>query len=130
MLREKHKTPKTRANLKEFLIRWQLPLSLLLLLINSCSSGQLPKWSGEIWAGDSKNAGITRAQANQTIKATDPAFDKYLAISYDDFRSFYATYVLGCKEWKPGLNMMTNAEAYDRFRVVFEELQQEATQAK
>lgn len=108
------------------MIRSQLPgivVTLLILSINGCSSGPIPRWDGKIWAGDSQRQSIRRSQANEEIKASDPEFDKYLAISYSDFRSFYDTYVLGCKEWRPELNLMSADEALSRFQIAMKDLE-------
>lgn len=85
----------------------------------------MPRWDGKIWAGDSARSSIRRAQENQEIKASDPAFDSYMAMTYEDFRSLYATYVLGCKEWRPGIQMMDSGEALQRFSVAMKDLQDE-----
>lgn len=85
-----------------------LPVSLLLLGASNCTA-PIPKWDGDIYAGKSKQDAIVRAQANEVIKCADPAFDAYLCMSYADFQSFYATYVLGCEKWKPGQMMSPEA---------------------
>lgn len=117
---------KTRQSLRTFLIRNQSLLILTLLSITSCSHGDIPKWGGKIWAGDSKKIGIARAQDAEFIAASDPAFDQYLAISYADFRSLFATYVQGCKTWKKGTQMMGSKEALDRFQILLLDLKRDA----
>lgn len=91
-------------------------LAISLLSFTSCVHGQIPAWNGKLWAGDSARGGITRAQSGEHIDATDPLFDGYIAMSYEDFRSFYATYVLGCKEWYPGMPMMSVESAWEMFK--------------
>jgi hypothetical protein len=131
MLKNRQKRLKTRAALKTYLIRNQTVALLLLLGITSCTSGPIPKWDGKLWAGDSKNAGITRSQesdpAQKTIKANDPRFDDYVAMSYGDFRLFMATYVYGCKTWKPGIKLMGADEAMLKFKIILDEWQAEST---
>lgn len=98
--------------------------SILLLSLSSCAGGgPIPAWSGKIWAGDSSRSSIRRSQENQEIKASDPLFDSYMAMSYEDFRSFYATYVLGCKQWRDGIQMMDASEALSRFSIAMKDLQ-------
>lgn len=84
---------------KEFLIRNQILLSLLVLSCTSCGHAPIPVWTGKIWAGDSLDAGIRRSQDKQFIAANSKYFDQYMAMTYVDFKSFYKTYVLGCKDW-------------------------------
>lgn len=105
-----------------------LTLSLCLnlsLILSGCAAGNTPKWDRKIWAGDSARSSIRRAQENQEIKASDPAFDSYMAMTYADFRSFYATYVLSCKEWRQGVQMMGADEALQRFSIAMKDLQDE-----
>jgi hypothetical protein len=114
------------VDLRTFLIRNQLLSLLLLASITSCSTGQIPKWDGKIYAGDSAHDGVTRAQENEFISARSPEFDQGIWLSYADFRSFYATYVLGCAQWKPGTSMMSASEALNRFKILMTDLQREA----
>ena len=111
---------------KTFLIRNQILAVLLLISIGGCSHGSIPRWDGKLYAGDSKRVGVTRAQSEEFISASDPKFDGGLWMSYADFRSFYSTYVLGCKEWWGGTSMMGPQEALDRFKIVVDQMQQEA----
>lgn len=101
---------------RDFLIKNQILSLAFLLGIHGCTT-TVPKWDGKIWAGDSANAGITRAQetdpAKRTIKASDPAFDDYMAMSYADFKSFYQTYVLGCNDWQEKTNVMSLSQALE-----------------
>lgn len=96
--------------------------TILLASLSGCASGgPIPKWDGQIWAGDSEHQSIRRSQepdpAKNEIKASDPRFNDYVAISYSDFERFYATYVLGCSKWKDGLEMMSESEANSRLRL-------------
>lgn len=114
---------------KTFLIRNQLLLVLLLGSVMGCShGGPVPKWDGKIWDANHEVAGIRRTQDNEVILATDPAFDAYIAMSAADFRSFYTTYVLGCKEWKKGTTFMSAGEALDRFKYALKDLRNEEVQ--
>lgn len=79
---------------------------LCALLLSGCPSTPIPKWMGKIYAGNSKEAEITRKQGDEHIKASDPKFDKFACMTYVDLESFYQTYILGCKVWKGGAEMI------------------------
>lgn len=129
----KPKLPRTRLELRNFLIQAQIPLLLLLLSLSSCTSGPIPRWDGKLWAGDSASASLVRAQdpnpATNRIPASDKGFDSYLAMSYADFRSFYATYILGCQTWKSGITMMSQKQALDTFKVAVDEFESAKAEA-
>lgn len=108
-------SPKTQASLKDFLIRNQTVLLLLVLLNSSCST-PIPKWDGKLYAGDPAHDGVTRAQANETISCQAPEFNQMICMTMADFRSFYATYVLGCKDWQSGMLMMTIDQAQAKLK--------------
>ena len=102
------------------------------LLLAACVNGPVPKWDGKIWAGKSKLGGIIFTHAdgkNELIKASDPRFDDFLAMSYGDFTKFISTYVQGCAKWKPGLKLMSAQEARERFLFLMTEMQDETDQA-
>lgn len=42
---------------------------------------------------------MDRKQDNESISSDSDAFDSMIGMSDEDFRSFYTTYVLGCKDW-------------------------------
>jgi hypothetical protein len=102
-----------------------LSLSLSLTSTGCISTKPVPKWEGKLWAGDSERAAIRRSQSNEEILASDPRFDGFLAMTYADFRSFYATYVLGCKQWRQGIKMMGPREALERYRIALTDLEDE-----
>jgi hypothetical protein len=119
----------TRAHLMTF-FRNNL-ITVALLSICSCTSGPIPKWDGKLWAGKSKYAGILFTKKDGTnviIPANDPRFDDYVAMSYADFRSFMATYVYGCKQWKSGVAMMNAQQAQARFQLILDEWAAEVQQ--
>lgn len=104
---------------------------ILLASLSGCAHNKpIPNWDGKIWAGDASRASIRRAQAGEEIPASDPRFDSYVAISYDDFTSFYSTYVLGCEKWKKGLTMMSAQEANARLQLFMLDLQRAAEAEK
>lgn len=61
----------------------------LVLSLGGCATGPIPKWKGKIWAGSSGVSGIERRQEKELIHCLDPAFDRYLCISYEDFLNNY-----------------------------------------
>jgi hypothetical protein len=83
---------------------------LSLLLLGSCKSLP-PVWNGKLWAGSSASIAIERAQDNEAISCAAPEFDNYVCMSYEDFKAFYETYVLGCKKWRKDVQRMTPQEA-------------------
>lgn len=99
------------------------------LALTSCVSGPIPKWEGKIWLGRQKAAGIIFTNAdgtNEIIRADDPRFNDYIAMTTDDFKQLVVTYVQGCKQWKPGAKMMSAQEANARFQILMKDLENEA----
>lgn len=114
--------------MKTCFVRSQLPGILgtfLILSLYGCGtvSKPIPKWDGKIWAADSSRSSIRRSQESEEIKANDPLFDSYMAMTYQDFRSFYATYILGCEKWRDGIQMMDATEALQRYSIAMKDLQ-------
>lgn len=60
-------------------MKWLLIL-LPMLLANKCSN----ELDVKIYAGDSKNQSINRAQDNEIIYTNDPRFDNFACLSYED----------------------------------------------
>ena len=107
--------------------------SLSSLLLASCVSGPVPKWDGKIWIGRSKQVGIIFTDSdgkNEVVRADDPRFNDYIAMTSDVFKALIVTYVQGCKQWKPGVRMMTASQANMRFQVFLEDLKNEAEQER
>ena len=96
-------------------------LILLLLLVSCGKPVPIPVWNGKLFVGDSQREGLVRAQSNEFIAANSPEFDKQISMSDEDFRSFYTTYVLGCKEWKDGtkLSLRPYKRNLDAVKLVF-----------
>ena len=80
----------------------KISLGLVLFFLISCGGGiqDAPEWKGKIWAGSSKDASIKRMQDNESISTSDPKFDEYAAISYQDLSCIYQTFVYNCMSWK------------------------------
>lgn len=76
---------------------------IFLLATSGCKTG-IPPMNVKFWAGDSMNGGITRSQDKKTIECKDPAFDEYIALSYDDLKLIYNT-MLQCKSWGSEMTM-------------------------
>lgn len=78
-------------------MKWTL---LALLLVSACGKPKpIPVWNGKLFVGDSQRLGLSRSQSGEFVAADSKEFDKYIAMSDEDFRSFYTTYVLGCESW-------------------------------
>lgn len=67
------------------------------MLLQGCQTA--PKVNVHWYAGDSANAGISRAQDHVTIKATSPQIDQMACLSYEDLKALYKTYIFGCSYW-------------------------------
>lgn len=96
-----------------------LAILALASLITACRTS-IPRWDGKIYAGDSANAGISRKQSNEVIRCDSPAIDEMLCMSGADFKSFYETYVLGCKTWHRGMARMSVQEAWAILQAAYE----------
>jgi hypothetical protein len=71
----------------------------LFILVSCTNPKPIPIWNGKLFVGDSTKMGLSRAQSGEFVPADSEEFNKYIAMSDEDFRSFYTTYVLGCKSW-------------------------------
>lgn len=79
-----------------------LSLSLnLVLLAVACTTGTLPHWDGEFWAGDATAQSVRRSQDNppREIKASDPEFSKGVWMSYQSLSCLYQQLILNCAKW-------------------------------
>jgi hypothetical protein len=81
-----------------------------ILALNGCqtSSGPVPKVDVHLFAGDSKNDGVTRANPGepvQTIKCSDPAIDDGYWIKIIEFNKIISTYIGSCEKWKDGVEL-------------------------
>ena len=94
------------------------PFLILLVLISASCKGTIPRWEGKIYAGDPDRGAVVRRQAGEVVSCRDPRFKAHMSMTYVDFESFYRTYVLGCKKWPQGIEMMTVLEAWNRLKAV------------
>lgn len=100
---------------------------LIVLTVNlvGCAHATIPKWDGKLYAGDSQRAGISREQDHEFIAAADPAFDEFVAMSYEDLKKFYLIFQ-SCKQWRKGTPTMSTSEAVSRFNIVIQKHLSEA----
>jgi hypothetical protein len=86
---------------KPSLLKTLLASKILLvsLYVVSCKHPTPPAWEGKLYAGDSVEAAIVRAQSNERISCSDPQFDDYVCMSYSHYKSFIKTFVDGCVAW-------------------------------
>lgn len=99
--------------------------------LTACVTGPVPKWEGSIWLGRAKYTGIILTKpdgTNEIVRADDPRFNDFIAMTTSDFKGLLVTYVQGCKEWKPGVKMMTAAQANARFQILMEDIKAESDQ--
>ena len=103
------------------------------LMISACVTGPIPKWEGNIWLGRAKYTGVIFTKpdgTNEIIRADDPRFNDFIAMTTDDFKSLVVTYIQGCKTWKPGVKMMTATQANARFQILMEDISAESQAEK
>jgi len=93
-----------------FVTVW-LSIVLFCVLVSGCSKPNIPQELKDvkIWAGDSANDGITRKQDNITIKATDPVFDDYAALSYTDLNKIIY-YLSMCESYPKDIPMLSTSQ--------------------
>lgn len=70
-----------------------------LLMLAACNPKPIPIWNGKLYVGNKETRSLERKQENESISSDSDKFDTMIAMSDEDFRSFYTTYVLGCKDW-------------------------------
>jgi hypothetical protein len=66
-------------------------LLILLIFIEGCKTAapQLTQEDVYLWAGDSKSIAISRSQFNLLLYCTDPEFDNYVCMTYDELERFF-----------------------------------------
>jgi len=93
-----------------FILVW-LFVVLFVVLSVGCAKPNIPEALKDIkiWAGDSANVGITRKQDNITIKAEDPKFDDYAALSYSDLNKIIY-YLSMCQSYPSDIPMLGQSQ--------------------
>lgn len=75
-----------------------------MVLLSACSQ-RYPRWDGKIYTIDPGDGSVTRPSSFERISCKAPEVSKYRCVTDLDFRSFWATYVLGCEKWRPEVPM-------------------------
>lgn len=78
-------------------------LFLLLFVLSSCKSPPKPNqpdYKPKLYAGDSANISVTRKQSGEVIQCSDPRFDKFVAMRYEELSCIYETYIQNCERFK------------------------------
>lgn len=73
-------------------------------LANQATSQSPPALVVKTWAGSSANQAIRRSQDKAQILCSDPRFDGYVAMTYEDFDCIVDTFVHACTAWQPALS--------------------------
>ena len=79
------------------LLAFSVSIIALAILMPACGSNPM-QVKVHTYAGDSERGGITRMQDNKTLSCTDPAFDQFVCMDYEDLRQIYIK-MQSCKEW-------------------------------
>lgn len=87
-------------------------VTVLVASITAGCRASIPRWDGKLYAGDSANSGISRKQSGEIIRCDAPEVDTFICMSGDDFKSFYETYILGCRQWSRGMPRMSVSQAW------------------
>jgi hypothetical protein len=87
-------------------------LLMISVLLWGCSSAQTtktPSWNGKWYHVDPTQQALVRKQTGEIISCAAPAAGLYFCTTATDLSSFYAIYVLGCRQWD--LEGVPNANA-------------------
>ncbi len=72
-------------------------LAFSLLIFIACPS-DMPDWHGKLYSCSSRVQGIIRSQSNHIILASEPEFDDFVCLSYEDL-SELIDILKRCKKW-------------------------------
>ena len=78
-------------------------------------SVRVPEFNGKIYKGDSKSASIVRAQANESIPASDPRFDEFRCLPRYDLKTIFEI-IQSCEKWPEGSVFMPSKKAMKLYR--------------
>lgn len=95
--------PNSLTYLKLVLITSAIPL------MGSNCSQPIPAIDIKIWSGDAEHGSIRRAQIGEELLATDPRFNQYSCMTYDDLKKIYDT-LLQCKKWRSSVDLAPASE--------------------
>lgn len=95
-------TPKSLMYLNTILI------TSALLMGSNCSQ-PIPSIDVKIWSGDAERESIRRAQVGEEILASDPRFNNYSCMTYEDLKKVYDT-LLQCKRWRNSVDLAPASE--------------------
>lgn len=71
---------------------------IIVIFLSSCRS--IPRCDDcKVYAGNSENMSVDRAQENEQIRCESPKFDEMLCFTQDGFQAFVETYINGCARW-------------------------------
>jgi len=71
---------------------------LLIILLGSCRS--IPECKDcKVYAGNSHDRSVDRAQENEKVYCDQPQFDEMLCFTSEGFQAFVETYINGCARW-------------------------------
>lgn len=68
------------------------------LLAAKCD-GDRPSWTAKFWAGDSASSSIVRGQDSLAIHASDPLFDNFVCMTYEDIEKLEIEVLSKCEKW-------------------------------
>lgn len=74
--------------------------SFFLFLPSLGCNSTTPQLHPHLYAGDSVNDGISRAQNHELILCKAPEMDDMVCMHYKDLQCNFQVYVLGCDKWK------------------------------
>ncbi len=83
---------------------------LAMALITSCATPLIPSWQGTLYQGDPVVRAMVAPSHGLIVYPQDPAFGDLVAMSFEDFRAFWVTYVLGCRTWANDKIMIPKVE--------------------
>lgn len=84
-----------------------------ILTLPGCKT-PMPAIDVAFWAGDSAKDGVSRAQENKTMACSDPSFDDYTCLSYEDVKKIFAL-LQECQQWPSTMTLVKANVLMKRF---------------
>lgn len=76
-------------------------LLALVIFLGSCKTvPNQPNYKPKLYAGDSSQGAVVRAQSHEVYSCQDPEFDNFVALRYEDLQCLYLTYIQNCERYK------------------------------